>query len=63
MLNLSRAMIRLTDTTFEGIIYFLLNHRPNFKNQLIGAGIAKVTLDATYSTSHPVPAIERFGKF
>ncbi|ETI21056.1 hypothetical protein G647_07399 [Cladophialophora carrionii CBS 160.54] len=41
----------------EGIMFFLLNHRPNGTNNLMGAGVASVTLDT--SSYPPVPQISR----
>ncbi|KIX00067.1 uncharacterized protein Z518_10994 [Rhinocladiella mackenziei CBS 650.93] len=41
----------------QGIMFFLLNHRPNGTNNLIGAGVASVTLNT--STYPPVPQIRR----
>jgi hypothetical protein len=41
----------------EGIMFFLLNHRPNGTNNLMGAGVASITLDT--SSNPPVPQISR----
>jgi hypothetical protein len=41
----------------QGVMFFLLNHRPDGKNNLQGAGVAEVTLDT--SSYPPVPHIER----
>ncbi|EXJ55494.1 hypothetical protein A1O7_08421 [Cladophialophora yegresii CBS 114405] len=41
----------------EGIIFFLLNHRPNGTNNLMGAGVASIILDT--SSYPPVPQISR----
>ena len=41
----------------EGIMFFLINHRPNGTNNLMGAGVASITLDT--SAYPPVPQIQR----
>ena len=41
----------------RGLLFFLLNHRPNGKNNLMGAGVASVSLDT--SAYPPVPYIQR----
>ena len=41
----------------QGIIYYLLNHRPNGTNNLLGAGVATITLDTTVYP--PLPNIQR----
>ncbi|MBA7489676.1 hypothetical protein ES702_00210 [subsurface metagenome] len=46
-----------------GIVYFLLNHRPDFKDHLLGAGIAKVSFDPSTTKHHPIPTVSRQGKF
>ncbi|KAJ9613216.1 hypothetical protein H2200_003158 [Cladophialophora chaetospira] len=46
-----------TTTPNQGIMFFLLNHRPNGTNNLMGAGVASVTLDT--SEYPPVPQIQR----
>lgn len=40
-------------TYFQGIIFFLLNHRPDGQDHLLGAGIAEISLD----TSGAVPVV------
>lgn len=42
-------------------MYFLLNHRPDFKDHLLGAGVAEVSIDVT--GSHPIPIARRLGKY
>ena len=46
-----------TTSPDEGIMFFLLNHRPNGTNNLMGAGVASVTLDT--SEYPPIPQIRR----
>ena len=41
-----------------GVMYYLLNHRPNGTNTLLGAGVGVVTLSDTYP---PVPSVQRLG--
>jgi hypothetical protein len=43
----------------QGILYFLLNHRPGGINNLRGAGVATVTLSNTYP---PVPSVTRLDR-
>lgn len=45
----------------EGILYFLLNHRPDGKDNLLGAGVAEVTINS--SLGSPVPKVKRHGRF
>ena len=51
-------MIRLTCT---GILYFLLNHRPEGNNHLLGAGVAEVTIDE--SAGYAIPRARRLSRF
>lgn len=44
----------------SGIVYFLLNHRPDGVNHLLGAGVASVNVTATYP---PIPAAKRLTQF
>jgi hypothetical protein len=44
----------------EGIIFFLLNHRPGGINNLRGAGVATVTLSNTYP---PIPNVTRLSRY
>merc|ERR1711939_75185 len=44
----------------QGILYFLLNHRPGGINNLKGAGVATVALSDTYP---PVPSVKRLGQY
>lgn len=46
-----------TNSSTDGILFFLLNHRPGGTNNLMGAGVASVTLDT--SQDPPVPRIQR----
>lgn len=48
-------------TQSEGIMFFLLNHRPNGVNNLMGAGVATVTLNT--STYPPTTQIQRLAKY
>jgi hypothetical protein len=41
----------------QGIMFFLLNHRPNGTNNLMGAGVASITIDE--SEYPPVPHLQR----
>lgn len=41
----------------QGIMFFLLNHRPNGTNNLVGAGVASIALDTT--SYPPIPQIQR----
>jgi hypothetical protein len=45
----------------HGLLYFLLNHRPNGTNNLVGAGVATVHLKT--HTYPPRPSIERLGQY
>lgn len=45
----------------QGLLYFLLNHRPNGTNNLVGAGVATVHLN-THSYP-PRPSIKRLGQY
>jgi len=45
----------------QGILYFLLNHRPDGNNTLIGAGVAMVHLK--HHTYPPKPFIKRLGQY
>lgn len=40
----------------QGILYYLLNNRPDGKNNLIGAGIATISVSDTYP---PIPSLTR----
>ena len=40
----------------QGVLYYLLNNRPNGVNNLIGAGVATITMSNTYP---PVPSLSR----
>lgn len=42
-------------------MFFLLNHRPDFQNHLLGAGLAEVSIDD--SSSIPTPKAKRLGRF
>lgn len=42
-------------------MYFLLNHRPDFKDHLLGAGVAEISIDTT--GAYPVPKAERLCKY
>lgn len=46
-----------TNAPNQGIMFFLLNHRPNGINSLVGAGVASITIDT--STYPPIPKIRR----
>ncbi|KIV80939.1 hypothetical protein PV11_08404 [Exophiala sideris] len=48
-------------TDGDGIMFFLLNHRPNGTNNLVGAGVATVNLDT--SVYPPTPSIQRLAKY
>lgn len=41
-------------------MYFLLNHRPNGINKLLGAGVASVNVTATYP---PIPTTQRLSQY
>lgn len=59
----SLGLTNVIETTpGEGILYFLLNHRPQGKDNPIGAGLAAVSLSDT-DTSHPKPTIKRLHKY
>lgn len=45
----------------QGLIYFLLNHRPNGTNNLMGAGVATVHMKT--HTYPPRPSIKRLGQY
>ncbi|KAJ9495287.1 hypothetical protein H2202_009315 [Exophiala xenobiotica] len=47
--------------SYEGVMFFLLNHRPNGTNNLVGAGVASVSLDT--SSYPPVPQVRRLAKY
>jgi hypothetical protein len=46
--------------TALGIVYFLLNYRPNGINHLVGAGVASVNITATYP---PIPTAQRLSQY
>lgn len=46
-----------------GIIYFLKNHRPGGKNNIIGAGVANVTLTYPSNSTYPVPKATRLSEY
>ncbi|KAK5083527.1 hypothetical protein LTR05_006029 [Lithohypha guttulata] len=45
----------------KGIVFFLLNHRPDYVNHLIGAGVADVSLESRNGV--PVPMARRHERF
>lgn len=45
----------------HGVMFFLLNHRPDGTNHLVGAGVAAVSLDT--SIYPPTPRIKRLAKY
>ncbi|OAL40337.1 hypothetical protein AYO20_00073 [Fonsecaea nubica] len=53
------GITNVVETTMpnEGVMFFLLNHRPNGTNNLVGAGVASITLDT--SAYPPIPQISR----
>ncbi|KAL9616631.1 MAG: hypothetical protein Q9160_008514 [Pyrenula sp. 1 TL-2023] len=46
-----------------GILYFLKNHRPNNVNNLIGAGVANVTITQPSNSTYPVPKATRLSEY
>ena len=46
-----------TTSPDKGIMFFLLNHRPDGKNNLMGAGVSSISLDT--STYPPIPHVKR----
>lgn len=53
-------VVETTPGSGQGILFFLLNHRPGGVNNLRGAGVATVSLSNTYP---PVPTVTRLDRY